>query len=190
MSVAERPIEDVRDWIAAVDGMGELERVDGASWDAETGSLVQLLAERRGERAPAVLFDRVPGYPAGYRCLYGYFGGIRRLALSLGLPLDLPRRVDYVPAYRELLAGLKPVPTVEAEDGPVLQNVLRGADVDVLKFPVPRHHEKDTHRFIATASVVVTREPDTAGSTSAPIVPWSTSPASSAARSARASTGG
>ena len=46
------------------------------------------------------------------------------------------------------------------KDGPVLQNVLEGDKIDVLKFPVPRHHEKDTSRYIGTGCCVMTQDPD------------------------------
>ena len=38
--------------------------------------------------------------------------------------------------------------------------VVEGDDVDVLKFPVPRHHELDKARFIGTADCVMTQDPD------------------------------
>jgi 4-hydroxy-3-polyprenylbenzoate decarboxylase len=38
--------------------------------------------------------------------------------------------------------------------------VIEGDACDVLKFPVPRHHEQDKARFIGTADCVVTQDPD------------------------------
>ena len=46
-------------------------------------------------------------------------------------------------------------------DGPLLENVGEGDDVDILKFPVPIHHEEDGGRYIGTACGVITRDPDT-----------------------------
>ena len=46
------------------------------------------------------------------------------------------------------------------KDGPVLENVLEGDAIDVLKFPVPLHHEKDKARYIGTACCVMTQDPD------------------------------
>ena len=46
------------------------------------------------------------------------------------------------------------------KDGPIFENVVEGDAVDVLKFPVPRHHELDTARFIGTADCVITKDPD------------------------------
>ena len=56
--------------------------------------------------------------------------------------------------------------------GPILENVDSGDDVNLLKFPVPLIHELDGGRFIGTACLVITRDPDEAGSTSAPTAAW------------------
>ena len=140
--------------------MGELLHVNGASWDVEMGAITQMLTEKSGGTAPAILFDEVPGYPKGFRTLYGHFSSIRRVALTLGLPLKNERKVDIVQRYHERMQNLKTLPPRFVNDGPILQNVLEGDKVDVLKFPVPRHHELDTARFIGTADCVMTQDPD------------------------------
>ena len=48
-----------------------------------------MLTEKSNGTAPAILFDEVPGYPKGFRTLYGHFSSIKRVALTLGLPLQL-----------------------------------------------------------------------------------------------------
>ena len=70
-------------------GDGRVGRVVGAHWDAEMGAITQILTEKSGGTAPAILFDNVPGYPKGFRTLYGQLSSIRRIALTLGLPLEL-----------------------------------------------------------------------------------------------------
>jgi 4-hydroxy-3-polyprenylbenzoate decarboxylase len=57
--------------------------------------------------------------------------------------------------------GYKQIAPVVVNRGPVLENIMRDSDVDILKFPVPIHHEKDGGRYIGTACGVVTRDPDT-----------------------------
>ena len=81
----------LRDWIEKVDGLGELLRVDGADWDAEMGTITPMLTEKSRGNAPAILFDGVPGYPRGYRTLYGSLSSIRRVALTLGLAMEYDR---------------------------------------------------------------------------------------------------
>ncbi|MFC2070164.1 UbiD family decarboxylase, partial [Chloroflexota bacterium] len=68
---------DLREFIAAVDNLGELKRVEGAHWDLEIGAITELVAERKG---PALLFDQIPGYPAGYRILTHPFASTKRTA--------------------------------------------------------------------------------------------------------------
>jgi UbiD family decarboxylase len=151
----------LRSWLEQVDKMGELRKVDGANWDVEMGAITHMLTEKSRGAAPAILFDNVPGYPQGYRTLYGQLSSARRIALTLGLPLEYERKVDVVQNYHTRMQDLKPLPPRFVNDGPIFENVVEGDDVDVLKFPVPRHHELDTARFIGTADCVMTQDPDT-----------------------------
>src|SRR5437763_10547575 len=84
----------LREWLEHVERMGELLTISGAHWDREMGSLTQMLTESSQGTAPALLFDEIPGYAKGYRTLYGQFSTIRRIALTLGLPLEFERKVD------------------------------------------------------------------------------------------------
>ena len=76
---------DLRDFLAAVEEGGQLEKVNGAHWDKEMGAVVEVLYRERVEKAKAVLFDEVPGYPKGFRCLYGMLASPLRLALAVGM---------------------------------------------------------------------------------------------------------
>jgi UbiD family decarboxylase len=58
------------------------------------------------------------------------------------------------------MQDLRPLPPRYVNDGAILENVIEGDAIDVLKFPVPRHHERDKARFIGTADCVVTKDPD------------------------------
>ena len=40
--------------------------------------------------------------------------------------------------YHERMQNMKTLPPRFVKDGPILQNVLEGDAIDVLKFPVPR----------------------------------------------------
>ena len=150
----------LRGWLDTVDKLGELERVSGADWDVEMGAVTHMLTEKSRGQAPAILFDDVPGYAKGYRTLYGQLSSIKRIALTLGLPLDYERKVDIVQRYHARMQDLKPLPPRFVNDGPIFENVIEGDAIDVLKFPVPRHHEADKARFIGTACCVMTKDPD------------------------------
>ena len=59
--------DDLRSWIARADELGELRTVTGASWETDIGEVSEMLIHTLG--APTVLFDEIPGYPAGQRIL-------------------------------------------------------------------------------------------------------------------------
>ena len=44
--------------------------------------------------------------------------------------------------------------------GPVLENVIEGAAVNVLAFPAPKWHEDDGGHYIGTECMVITQDPD------------------------------
>jgi len=146
----------LRGWIEQVEKMGELKRVSGASWDTEMGAVTHMLTEHSHGTAPALLFDDVPGFPKGFRTLYGHFSSIKRVALTLGLPLERERKVDIVKQYYDRIQTMKHIPPRVVKDGPILENVITGDAIDILKFPVPRHHEADKARYIGTANCVIT----------------------------------
>ncbi|HEV8342313.1 MAG TPA: UbiD family decarboxylase, partial [Candidatus Binatia bacterium] len=150
----------LRDWIEQVDKMGELLRLNGVHWDKEMGATTQVLTEKSKGTAPAVLFDEVPNYPKGFRTLYGQFSSIKRVALTLGLPLEYERKVDIVKAYHKRMQNMSLIKPKFVKSGPILDHVLEGDEVDVLKFPVPLHHELDKARYIGTADLVITKDPD------------------------------
>src|SRR5579871_1612607 len=103
------PVQDLRDWIARVDEMGQLTRVNGADPNLELGGLVDLYQWDMGN--PALLFDHIVGYRPGYRLLANVFTSIPRIALSLGLPTNYGPR-DFVEAWRTQLKDLQPQPAV------------------------------------------------------------------------------
>jgi 4-hydroxy-3-polyprenylbenzoate decarboxylase len=93
-----------------VERLGELKRVSGAHWDVEMGAVTHMLTEKSGGTAPAILFDDVPGYRKGYRTLYGQLSSVKRIALTLGLPLQYERKVDIVQRYHARMQDLRPLP--------------------------------------------------------------------------------
>jgi 4-hydroxy-3-polyprenylbenzoate decarboxylase len=154
---------DLREWLQAAEELGELKSVRGVHWDREMGAMVDMCYRRGGRRAPALLFDEVPGYAAGQRCLYGMMASPRRFALTIG-GLDVATArgtMDILERYRARMRDVAYVPPVEVSASPLLENVMEGDEVDLFKFPVPIHHELDGGRYIGTACAVITRDPDT-----------------------------
>lgn len=152
---------DLRDFLAAVDSAGQLKTVSGAHWDKEMGAVTEVLYRQKVDQAPALLFDEVPGYPQGMRCLYGMLGSPARLALALGMDAQAGGdRMAMLDDVRKKMALHEPIDFKTVSDAPLLENVVEGDDVDMFKFPVPIHHEADGGRYIGTACGVITRDPD------------------------------
>ena len=151
----------LRAFLAAVEKGGEVKVVDGAHWDKEMGAVNEVLYREKVEKSPVLIFDQVPGYPEGMRCLYGMLGSPLRLALALGMDTSAAHdRMAMLELFRKKIKAHEPVPPRMVDDGPVLENIDEGDAVDLLKFPVPIHHEYDGGRYIGTACAVVTRDPD------------------------------
>ena len=113
----------------------------------------------RAENGPCVVFEDIPGCAKGSRLLMNMFAGTRR-NMTLGFP-DHLTKWELSDAYREAyLQEQRVVPHVIVEDGPVLENVMMGDEVDVTKFPAPKWHEKDGGRYIGTGTYTITRDPE------------------------------
>ena len=153
---------DLRGFLAAVEEAGEVELVSGAHWDKGMGAVTEVLYREKVEKSPLLLFDEIPEYEKGYRCLYGMLGSPLRLALALGIdPALATDRRAMLDAFRQRMSAREPVPPKIVKTGPVMENIDRDGDVDLAKFPVPLHHEHDGGRYIGTACGVITRDPDT-----------------------------
>ncbi len=153
----DRPHTDLREFLARIERAGELLRVPGVDWNLEMGTLAEAVNERAN--APAVLFERISGYSHGFRALSGSTNSMKRLAITLGFPVPA-HPLDVVRAYRDRMKTHAPIPPRAVAKGPVLENVLSGNDVDVLKFPVPFLHELDGGRYIGTDDLVIMRDPE------------------------------
>jgi UbiD family decarboxylase len=148
---------DLRDWLEAVDKMGELKRVSGAHWDCEIGGLAAMQERRLGQEA--LIFDEVPDHDANLRVLTNTMMSNRRIAYTFGADVE-SSGIDLVRHWRDVVSKLPTLPARVVEDGPVNENVMLGDDVNVLKFPTPRWHEHDGGRYIGTGCVVIMNDPD------------------------------
>src|SRR5262249_11652057 len=78
--------------------------------------------------------------------------------MMLGLPTDTHPR-ELVKLARTILTGSIPPKIVDT--GPVKENIIKGKDVYLNKFPVPYWNRRDGGRYILTYGGVVTKDPDT-----------------------------
>src|SRR5579875_1901670 len=156
------PHEDLRDWLAMVDALGDLRVLEGVSLD-DVGRITEMLQHTDG--APAVLFDAFPGYPPGYRILVNAQSERRRLAVTLGLPAEISVW-DLMDEWERRMDTVTPLPVSMVPDdparAPVTEVTESGADVNLLRFPVPLWHAGDGGRYIGTGDCVITRDPDSA----------------------------
>lgn len=151
-------MKDLREWMAKVESIGELRTVEKAHWDLELGGIVDVYQEKMGR--PALLFDRIPGYPAGYRVLANVLTSMRRIALSLGLSPEIDK-LGLLKAWKTFYGNLRLIPPKFVKQGPVRENILKGNEINLLKFPTPKWHEADGGRFIGTGNLVIMKDPDT-----------------------------
>ena len=153
---------DLRKYIQDMSEAGELKVVEGADWNLEIGAVTDLNAKKRG---PALLFDKISGYPNGYRVLTCMLSGPKRLSYSLGFEpttehAKLVTELEGKTNEWEQLA--KNFPAKKVSDSQVLENLYDDpSKIDLFKFPTPKWHEGDGGRYIGTGGAVITRDPET-----------------------------
>lgn len=150
------PVADLRDWLARVERIGELQRIDASVDPLEEMSAINYLLAKT-PASPAVLFD-TGARPFGFRHLWNLFGpSVARTAVTLeedpATPtLELIRRTK-----NKLRVALDPR-EVPASAAPLYENSLFGADIDLLALPIPQHWPRDGGRYAGTADAVITRD--------------------------------
>ena len=147
---------DLREYLHRLDELGELETVLGCDWQEEIGGIAELVTEQRG---PALLFDEIRDYPKGYRVAVNLFNTPKRTATALGITLE-PSIDGVAERFARKLKDFRATPPEEVRDGPVLENIMTGEDVDLFRFPTPKWHENDGGRYIGTGVCVIQKDPD------------------------------
>ena len=152
-------ISDVRDWIQRAEEIGELKRVKGeVDWDQELTAIYYLTGKTPS--APSLLFEKIKDYPDGYRVLGNFPGpSLDRVALSLGIPTGQSPMAMIQEIRRRCKNRIPPV-IVSKEEAPVNENIQTGDEIDVTKFPAPKTFPLDGGRYIGTADVIITRDPE------------------------------
>jgi UbiD family decarboxylase len=150
---------DLRGWIDALRKEGELHQIDAeVDWDCELGTITRR-AFGNGD-GPALLFSNIKDYNKNTtRCSSVFTGGLSnysRVAMMFGLPKDAPI-TELVRAARKAYASR--VPPVKVKTGPVKENIVKGDDINLFDFPVPKWHRLDGGRYINTMQGSVTRDP-------------------------------
>ena len=156
------PINDLREWLARVEGIGELVTVNAAvDPDEEMSAVTYLLAKR--QPSPALLFEQ-PGGSArnaiGARLLWNILGpSLKRTALSLEEPPETPT-VELIRRVKEKFKTRIEPREVAPSEAPFYEHTLTGDQIDLTALPIPRHWPLDGGRYAGTADAVITRDPD------------------------------
>src|SRR5256884_1071393 len=163
MSVERKPTAfgDLRGWIEALRAHGELTEIPAeVDWNIELGTIMRL-AQGPGT-GKALLFNNIKDYNTPQSRCRRIFGSAlnnyRRIAMMLGLPPDTHPR-ELVKLGRSILNG-SIAPKIVAT-GPVKQNILKGADIDLYEFPAPHWNRLDRGRYLLTYGGSLTTGPQT-----------------------------
>ena len=149
---------DLRSWIAQLEAEGELIRVRAkVDWDGEISQIIKKVYAKQG---PALLFENIKDHETTWSTTLftNGLGTTARWSLMLGLPRETP--------VGEIIKIIKnrikePIKPIRVSSGPVKENIIKGKDVDLFQFPVPKWHPLDNGRYINTFFGAVTKDPDT-----------------------------
>jgi len=155
--VAKMANKDLRSFVDAAREAGELKRIKGAEPKEEIGGIVDIYQRRMGN--PAVMFEEVPGFPKGSRVLANILTSVPRINIALGLPPE-GTEMELVQWWRNYMRTAPTFAPRAVNGGPLVENVLEGAAIDLQKIPTPIWHEHDGGHFIGTACLVVMKDPD------------------------------
>src|SRR5712691_11596388 len=142
---------NLREFIAEVEKLGALRHVADADPCHELGGITEVAAGLPA--CPALLFDQIKGYPAGFRVFTNATTTPQRAALALGIDPTL-RPLDALKAWMTKRQNLTLQTPVEVKDAPALENSASGSKVDLEKLPAPFWHMKDGGPYIGSGSIV------------------------------------
>jgi UbiD family decarboxylase len=151
--------DGLRSFLAECEKHGEVKLIRSADWNLEIGALTEMVSELIDE-PPALMFDEIKGYPKGFRVLSIPTASRVRMAIALGLAPDTPR-MEIVRHAAQRIKHAPPIPPKEVATGPVMANIMRDNEVDLLRFPVLLAHKGDGGRYIGTGDTVINRDPET-----------------------------
>lgn len=146
-------MKSMRDFIKQAEKQGELKRIKAeVDWDLELSHIAKLNEEQSG---PALLFENVKGYKTPV--ITSVCTTAQRLSIIMGQPSGTSL-VDIMRAWVEF--GKKSKPPKWVDKAPCKENIMKGKDVDLFKFPAPKFYPKDGGRYFGTAHFFVTKDPD------------------------------
>ena len=154
------PYADLREYIRRLEEEGELHRIKAeVDWNLELGAIMRRANDLR---EPALLFEKIKDYSSEYSVFANMVGAskpnvFKRVCLILELPTSTPG-----PEIIDELAHrfTEPVKPIVVETGPCKENIVKGDDIDLLKFPVPFLRKLDGGRYFGTWHTDINKDPD------------------------------
>lgn len=149
------PYADLREFLTKLEAAGKLHRItEPVDKDWEISAVATLVFQSIPEhKRPALLFENVKGFDIPI--VLGVNGASRAVyCLSLECDIDGVQK-----KWAE--AELNPISPVLVTKGPVQENILRGENADITRFPTPIWTVGADPAPFLTAGCVVTRDPET-----------------------------
>jgi 4-hydroxy-3-polyprenylbenzoate decarboxylase len=141
---------DLRHFIRVLADAGQLVRIrEMVDWRFEIGRIA------RARRIP-LLFENIKDYP-GARVFTNGLCSPKTIALALGLN-PLREQKNVIEAGHRVASPIMPK---LVETGLVLENIVEGGQLDLLKLPVPQWSDRDAGRYLGTWHINVTKDPET-----------------------------
>ncbi len=144
---------DMREWISQLEKEGELLRVkDELKLEPDIGAIGKAICDLQG---PGLLAENVYGYNT--RLCMGLHAAFRRTAMAMGLPKEASFK-EIKDKWKSAFANY-PVKSRIVKDAPCKENIVKGDDVNLFQFPVPRININDAS-FYLTKTMCITKDPD------------------------------
>jgi phenylphosphate carboxylase alpha subunit len=146
---------DIRQFIAALADSGDVIKIsEEVDFDLELRAIACHSREMGG---PIPFFEKIKGYPPGYRVFGPAEWSHNILATALGLGADISWH-DLDNEIEQRLAS--PIKPVVVSTGPCKENILKGEEVDLFRFPAPLFAPGDGGRMIGTLCIQIIKDPD------------------------------
>ncbi|MBI2832129.1 MAG: UbiD family decarboxylase [Chloroflexi bacterium] len=143
------PYSDLREFMKDLDKHGELMRIKReVKLEPDIGAMGAAIAEMndRDINAPAILCEKI--YGCDLPLAIGLQSSYRRTAIAYGLPPDS--------GFKELkkawMKGYEKYPvksrTVTRKNAPCKENIVKGKDINIFRFPIPRINTEDAGPYL------------------------------------------
>ena len=144
---------DIREFIARLEKEGDAQRIEEeVDWNLEAGAMTRRSIE---QDLPAPFFQKLKGYPQGYRLFGEALSTHRRIAIAMEMDANTSVK-ELIKEYSKRKQS--PIKPILVKNGPCKENIRKGNDVNLLEFPVPFIHEGDGGRYIGTWHLTICKD--------------------------------